>query len=347
MTEAMARPSQATPITVRRYTNADEADVLAVLVASLGAGPAGRRPPEFFRWKHYDNPFGESFVLVAEAEGQIVGVRALMRWRFQTEGVPVSAVRAVDTATHPDWQGRGLFSRLTRDAVEQLRQDTDFIFNTPNDKSLPGYLKMGWRVVDDMRISVNIRRPIRFARSIRSLNGSAAPATPRPAIDALSAADAIELPGVESLLATSMPIGRRLATPKDIAYLRWRYGAAPLLDYRAVTTEREGTITGIAIFRVRERGPLWESSLCELIAAPGDGGTCRSLLRAVAESARVDHISCRFPSGSVQSATALRRGFIPSPGRVTFVANPLRDTLAVDPTASGSWALSLGDLEVF
>src|SRR5437588_8597230 len=133
---------------VRPYQDQDETQVLALLAASLGGGPAGRRPAEFFRWKHFRNPFGRSLMLVAEADGHIVGLRAFMRWTFVAGDSVVRAARAVDTATHPAHQGRGIFSHLTLRAIDVLRADgTQLIFNTPNEKSLPGYLKMGWSAV--------------------------------------------------------------------------------------------------------------------------------------------------------------------------------------------------------
>jgi GNAT superfamily N-acetyltransferase len=106
----------ATQLDVRPYEDADEPRVLELLSASLGAGPSGDRSAAFFRWKHLENPFGRSVLLVAEADGGIVGLRAFLRWRLRAGHRELSAVRAVDTATHPEFQGRGIFSRLTRAA---------------------------------------------------------------------------------------------------------------------------------------------------------------------------------------------------------------------------------------
>ena len=62
----------------------------------------------------------------------------------------------MDTATHPDFQGKGIFTTLTLGAIPDLRDDgVDLVFNTPNDKSRPGYLKMGWSEVG--RVPVGIR----------------------------------------------------------------------------------------------------------------------------------------------------------------------------------------------
>src|SRR6478736_1311829 len=126
-----------TGIELRPYEDRDEPAVLSLLQASLGGGPAGSRPGEFFRWKHLRSPFGPSYMLVAEADGRLVGLRAFMRWRFVAGDVTLHAMRAVDTATHPEFQGRGIFSALTRRALDDLRGQADLIFNTPNEKSLP------------------------------------------------------------------------------------------------------------------------------------------------------------------------------------------------------------------
>src|SRR3954462_4949881 len=96
-------------LAIAPYTTADEPAVLDLLRSSLGEGPAGTRTAEFFRWKHLANPFGPSFMLVARSDGEIIGLRAFMRWRFSAGGRDHAAVRAVDTATHPAHRGRGIF----------------------------------------------------------------------------------------------------------------------------------------------------------------------------------------------------------------------------------------------
>ena len=136
-------------VQVRRATDADRDAILAVCAAALGWKPQDPNAA-FFSWKHDDNAFGASPMWVAADEAdRIVGVRAFMRWRFATpNGGRIEMVRAVDTATHPDAMGQGIFRRLTLGALPALADmGVDAVFNTPNDKSRPGYLKMGWQIV--------------------------------------------------------------------------------------------------------------------------------------------------------------------------------------------------------
>ena len=75
----MGRAATTPAILVRPYVAGDEAGVLQLLQAALGGGPADHRPSSFFRWKHLENPFGPSYLLVAERDGRLIGLRALMR----------------------------------------------------------------------------------------------------------------------------------------------------------------------------------------------------------------------------------------------------------------------------
>lgn len=339
----------ATDLAIRSYRDDDEPEVLDLVRGSLGGGPAGERPPEYFRWKHLENAFGRSFMIIAESEGRIVGFRALMRWRFEVGGRTVEAVRPVDTVTHPDFRGRGVFSMLTRTALDSLQDEVDLVFNTPNPNSLPGYVKMGWHVVGQVPVWIRIVHPARFAawKLRRGRSTDEAP-TDRPAIAAPTAADAlVDGARIADLItrAENSPWG--YATPKSVDYLRWRYGAAPLLDYHAVTLERHGDLAGICFFRLRREGPLWGTSIADLLVAPGDLDAAKALLTAARRSADVSYLAATFPSAATASRAYRRLTTLRAPRGLTLVANPLRSGLQPDPLALPSWALSTGDVEVF
>ena len=71
---------------------------------------------------------------MAVHDGEVVGFRTFLRWQFEhPDGRIRRAVRAVDTAPRPAFQGKGIFRRLTMTAVDELTADgVDFVFNTPN-----------------------------------------------------------------------------------------------------------------------------------------------------------------------------------------------------------------------
>ncbi len=73
-----------------------------ICFARLSARPlSSRRTPELFAWKHIDNPFGRSIILVAEAEGTIAGLRAFMRWELTTPGGEIAPLCSGGGHRHP------------------------------------------------------------------------------------------------------------------------------------------------------------------------------------------------------------------------------------------------------
>jgi GNAT superfamily N-acetyltransferase len=328
-------------VSIRPYRPQDESAVLDLLSASLGGGPAGERAPDFFRWKHFRNPFGESYMLLGEVDGRLAGLRALMRWGFRAGDRTFRAVRAVDTATHPEHQGRGVFSALTLAALDALRGEVDFVFNTPNRASGAGYLKMGWRMVGRPRVGIRVRRPLRFVWGFRQ--SGQVPGGPPPPVAAETAAEALaDGDAVAALLKEADDPPSSLHTPRSVDFLRWRYADAPGLDYRAV---RAG-VSGLLLFRVRRRGGLTECSIADLIVRAGDRRTAGRLLVRALRGAPVDHASCVFPPGSASRQASFARGFVRARGPLLMV-RPMREDLSPDPTDLSSWGVSLGDLEVF
>jgi len=102
-----------TQVAIREYQATDETPVIALLNLALGTARAFERSTAFFRWKHIENPFGRSLMLLADSE-KVVGLRAFLRWQFRAGGQTIRAVRAVDTATHPDFQ-RKFRASLSKD----------------------------------------------------------------------------------------------------------------------------------------------------------------------------------------------------------------------------------------
>jgi hypothetical protein len=204
---------------------------------------------------------------------------------------------------------------------------------------------MGWRTVGKVPVRLRVRHPVRFARRVgdrRMLDATGS----APPVDATAAADVLAHGDRLDALVTGAERSAGLATPRTLGYLRWRYGAAPGLDYRAIVRERGGVPAGLAVFRVRPRGALWETTLSELLVADGDTTTARRLMSDVATAAEVDEVACSFPPRSAAARGAALAGSVRTPGGMTLVANPLA-TIEPDPTDLRSWALSIGDLEVF
>lgn len=325
-------------IAVRRARVEDDDAVLGLLQASMGWVPDDEHLA-FFRWKHRENPQGESPAWVALDGARVVGYRTFLRWPFDHGDQRISAVRAVDTATHPDYQGRGIFTQLTRQALAELDDEgVDFVFNTPNDRSLPGYLKLGWQALGRLPASF---RP-RSARSLAKLAGARRPAGKWsvPTTAGEPAAEALCKRAVEALidgLAGDVD-GSSVRTALTREHLLWRYGFSPL-DYRAVQLSNADVAEGLAVFRLRQRGPALEAAVCEiLLPAPGMVAGRKRLLTKILQTSGADHAVVLGPR-------SIRSGTLPLPAQgPTLVWRPLGQRFTEPPAR---WRLTLGDIELF
>ena len=311
--------------TIRPYRAGDLDGVLEVLKAALGETPILQRTPALWAWKHEQNPFGSSLVLVAEVGGRLAGVRALMRWDLELpDETRLRCLRAVDTATHPQFERRGIFRKLTIEAVEQARNDGfDLIFNTPNDRSGAGYLTMGWRQVG--AIGVMVRPLLR--------RGGEVPAGSIP--DPEDFFDPVPPTLEPKEFAQRRSPGLR--TPRSQEYLSWRFNRHPYVHYQAVAN---GAATALVRPNIR-RGRK------EVVLSDVLGAAKRAVISAVARQSRAAYMAGWFSHGSPERRAAVSGGMIPVPGRrsLTLVANPLRE-LPIDVFELANWDLALSDLEL-
>lgn len=318
------------PVTIRRADEQDTPGILALLRDALGWRDP--RYAELYAWKHRDGAFGPSPAWVAVAGERIVGLRALMRWEFVLDDQVIRAVHAVDTATHPDFQRRGLFTRLTATALEALENEgVAFVFNTPNERSRPGYLQMGWQVVGRLPVAVrpaSLRGLVRITRARAStLQWSEPTSGGRPA------AEVVNDRALVSRLLAARPPATGLRTRLSPEYLAWRYGPA-VLGYRALLAADDA---GLAIFRVRPRGGAREAVLCELLVAGHDRRLRRDLARRVARSADADYlIGVVEPRGRAD-------GLVPLPRQGPILTWRGLSAAAMPPRRR--WHLTLGDIE--
>jgi GNAT superfamily N-acetyltransferase len=345
-------------VQVRTLTNDDHPDVVRLLGETMAGGPTGERTADFFTWKHYRNPFGPSLGLLATVDGRLAGVRLFMRWAFEAGGRRIDAVRAVDTATHPDFQGKGIFRTLTLGLLGEIDAAgaADLVFNTPNGNSRPGYLKMGWSEVGTVPVLVRPLRPGRFVRGMAGARAASASGkghtddpiehSPLPVCRLPRAISAFEDEAALTALLSDLPSLPTLHTPVDTRFLRWRYAEAVGLDYRCAVVHDERGVAGVAFGRLRRRGGLAEFTLADVITRPDDRHAARALVRMVRRSSGADHICSVLRPGAARAAGA-RTGFLRTPGLgIALVANPRRAT-AVDVMDLRNWSPTLGDLEVF
>lgn len=208
---------------IREPNPNDTLAIIQLLQLSLGESLL-KKTAAIWEYKHLRNPFGKSHVLLAEEDGILVGVRAFMQWRWQLKDEVWISYRAVDTATHPKYQGKGIFKKLTLNALDNVQKKGDsFVFNTPNDQSRPGYLKMGWKEVGKINVAIVFTLCSFFRLLFKTQINS------KPTED-------IQLEALCQLHNSNLMNQTVIFTPKSASYLKWRYEENLLQKYHVIST---------------------------------------------------------------------------------------------------------------
>ncbi len=313
---------------VRPAEASDIPAIVSLLKLSLGEALLPKST-EFWNWKHRNNPFGLSPVLLSLDKGVIVGVRAFMRWEWCLNNKVYTAVRAVDTATHPEYQGKGIFKKLTLSLLDDTKASgTDFVFNTPNKKSRPGYLKMGWQDAGKLPVQIApvfLEKALAVVRKPISVFESTLPSDDT----------------VNSLLNEDQKHGKGMRTRVSPAYLRWRYLSVPGLEYKTCYWESpEGRVLFFGRLKHSKFGTEFRVTdfFCdnEFVSSRVKGR-----IKEYARSIGADFVSC---SGTLRSRFAM--GIQTRLGPITTV-RPFKGELDSILLGFNTWTPSLGDLELF
>lgn len=310
----------------------DLPEMIALLKQSLGESLVPKSE-EYFIWKHEQNPFGKSKILLAREDGKIVGLRAFMYWRWVSGSEDIVAVRAVDTATDPAYQGKGIFKKLTLQAVDECKKEgVGLVFNSPNPISMQGYLKMGWYL--------NGRMPIYIGP------GSMAPRLFSEKIQEKIYSEFSTSKAFSSLDAgwNLKPADVLLHTPIHYNYLNWRYNTCPVVKYGAIVEKGKFGL----VFRLKKINRFIELRICELWTEDENSAkAARRALKRLVRKVRPAMVSCA-PSPLFENDNKRPLGlFGPFKKGPATTLRPLAKNKLNNFDQFYQWRPSIGAMELF
>lgn len=113
----------------------------------------GALDKDYFRWMYRANPRGAAIGTNAWCDGKIVGHYVVIPLGAIRHGVTVCGALSLNTAVHPDYQGRGIFTVLAQKTLADARDSgVDHIVGVSNTNSTPGFIrKLGFQLVGPLQ----------------------------------------------------------------------------------------------------------------------------------------------------------------------------------------------------
>ncbi|WP_331233265.1 GNAT family N-acetyltransferase [Natronorarus salvus] len=325
-------------------------------------GPVDER---WFAWKYEANPVSaEVPILVAEFDETLAGARPCVPFEVAAGGETALAIRWGDTMVHAEHRRRGLFTRMTRRMMDRYREgEPAFAFNNPNERSLPGYRKMGGRIARTMEDYYRIQDP---GPILAAESEGAVPTTLRRVSGRVAGRYAGVRTRIGSALydATGIAVERHDSVPSetfvdiyermrpDRVHARrtrssydWRFGN-PDWTYTAYVARRDGVpVAGIVAGR-REVDGVATTNLAEvlpLLATDCNPAAGSALLSRVLRDSRDSHLVTH--RGRSLPASLLRAyGFVPSDSWPLARATDEAPLLVYDLSGEGESAWQVNGL---
>jgi GNAT superfamily N-acetyltransferase len=234
------------------------------------------RPEEYDRWRLYDSPWGDSPAAIAVDGDVCAGLYIIWPALLELGGTPTLGAQSMDTMTHPDYRGKGLFIKLADACFEiAAAQGIELVYGFPNDQSYPGFIRrLNFDHVGDIPAwSYSARGKGLFGRRPSSPKSSGYTlATTSPDAEAFG-----------DLVRTALPEGAPCTVAKSAEWLTWRYGPASGEEYTWLTAYTDSELR--AAILLGERDARWGTDFrgdVRVHEAAGDTDALRALLAQAA-----------------------------------------------------------------
>lgn len=309
----------------RPYRSGDEPAITALFEIVFG------RPMslEFWRWRFLDHPAGGPLVMLAFAEGTLVGHYAASRAPLSLHGEYHPAALSMTTMTHPEWRGRRLFEKTAEALYATLpEQGITAVYGFPNAAvHALRIMRAGW--YDSYEVPT-------LTLDIASLRH---PAEADPAVRIAERIDA-RFGRFFAKVAGDLPI----APHRDSDILAWRIDRNPENTYTRFVLEEGDEIAGYALTKAYGADML---DLVELRAASGAaaGALINTVAAHAAASGRTRIATWCLPN-DLHRLPLEMAGFKAS-APVTYFGGRTFTPLPADLTDGRLWRLSMLDSDLY
>jgi hypothetical protein len=236
---------------------------------------------------------------VAEDGDRIVAIRDFMPKRMKILGEAVVGAEMADSFTHPNYQGRGIFTSLSKAVRESIiDKGIGFIYNFPTEgTSLPAHLKK----LEHVPVPIELCSLVYIISSKPwlkiKLRSSLLASVLSPVIDAIFRI--LFRIGLKGATKSDVQVFMELAFPDDIDtlwekvsgnydvilvrtkdYLEWRYITNPDTYSILIARNKKGALLGYMVTKVGFSEGILKGFICDFLTDESDPNVFKKLLCA-------------------------------------------------------------------
>jgi len=309
------------------------------------------RGDEHYRWKFINNPDGPPVIAVAEDAGRLVGQYAVWPTQLRLGSVVVLGAQSLDTMTHPDYRGQGMFTALAEQCMKYAAiKGIAALYGFPNENSYPGFVrKLDWDCTGTIPLWVRPLRPSahhRIPRWVSPLADLGAKFLPNGRTRSFRVDDAPPASSaIDALLEEWRALPGRCRVERTADRYLWRFSLDSGMQYRWACAYEGDRLVALAVWGIDIRNG--NAVLSDVIGRLPDA--IEAVVSTVVRQARQHNCSIMMAASSVtQVRRALKRtGFIQFGNLPLIVRKLTPETLGANVHTHELWDIFGADLDTF
>lgn len=327
--------------TCRNYENGDEYQILNLFREAFGE----EESLDFWEWKFMQCPFGKGIIKLLFDGETLIGTYAAIPMNIQIQNTIISAIWSIDTMTHPDYRGQGVFPYLAKKFYKECeRRGFRFVYGFPNQLIYPIRIrKLGWKGLGKMSI---------LCKELEGEDTVTVPLTE----DVAYQTQKIEKfgDGINTLW-HKVKDEYNVIIPRTKEFLNWRFVSNPNVNYtKYIITNSNAEILGYIILKIHATEDEVKGHIIDILSL-NNKEIVKELIKCALDyfiGKGVNDISCwvqdnYFYADALKKEKFSRKEIIgPYP---YFGVKLFNETDAVVKTIEDvtNWYLTMGDCDVF
>jgi GNAT superfamily N-acetyltransferase len=318
---------------------------------------------DYLSWQYNRNPSGFPFYALANYGEQIVGQYIVIPIRYRYQESMYSGTLSLNTLTHPDFQGKGLFTKLANSTYELCSSKTvDFTIGFPNPLSHGGFIKkLDFQEIGRCNLLVKPIRPFNlfkdFLKRKKFKHGGDIPFNWKTINK-----DGVQLTNFgltqheEYTIFWESLSKSKIMIDKDFEFLKWRYFDIPGRKYHVIQAKRENKITAICVLRIEKVLMTNTAIIMDFFVLDAHISDGNVLLKSILKELKHQQVnlvslieSFDKPILKILKQNNFRKvpkRFLPQPIPVIFRAHrELKEIEKINEFSN--WSFSFGDYDIF
>lgn len=314
------------------------------------------RPAAYDHWRYIASPLGPVPGALAMEGGRAVGFYTLWPTPLRVGATDVAGAQSMDTMTHPDFRGQGIFIALARACYEiASARGIRLLYGFPNSESYPGFVRrLDWIHAGDIQHWIRPIRPSRNPRLPTPLRWPAdaiAALWPSGSRHGYDVATGLADPGRLTALVAEESAGGHCRVDRTSAWLAWRYGAKAAQGYEWIMASTQSQTRAVAVWGMQDE--FWggardgRAHLVELSGADA-GARAAALTETIARARARGAWLLETVTNAPEKINALRRAGFISHRAAPLIVRTLGDAaFTPSPLKGKHWRIMGGDLDTF